>query len=343
VISSEIVSKYGEALDYFIRFANFGWIYFLLPLAALAIGYRLLYYKPIMLKYSLVTQFKIQGMQASAWKQNIFLFLQFLTISLLLLLCLQPQVVNRDSKVPIEGIDIVLSLDVSGSMECFDQVETEKTRFMTAKEEAVNFIDKRVDDQIGLVIFGAQAITLCPLTLDKNILNQFLNDLHLGFIDANGTMLGASLVSVCNRLKKSKAKTKIAILLTDGAPSPGDIPPDVGIGMARKLGIKVYTIGVGSESGGYGKSPFGMVVRNMQKINKVLLKKIADETGGKFYLAENQQDMRRVYRDIDKLERSNYETDIYSDYVDLFFPITMLILALLFFYLFFNCFVWFGV
>lgn len=335
--------KYGEALDYFIRFANLGWIYFLIPVALFFVAYKIFLYKPIVFKYSLANKLNLSGFGASVWKKHALSTLQFLTICTLVVLCLRPQVVNKDSKVPVEGIDIVLALDASGSMELFDDPKLEVSRFSIAKQEAINFIDKRVDDQIGVVVFGAQTITLCPLTLDKNILNRLLDDLELGFIDANGTVLGASIVNACNRLKKSKAKTKIVILLTDGSPSPGDVPPKIGMDMAKKLGIKVYTIGVGSKSGGYGKDIFSMNVRSPQRINTDLLEKIASETGGKFYLAENQADMRRVYQDIDKLEKSAYETDLYSDYYDLFFQLAMLALALMFIYFFLRSFFWFGV
>lgn len=296
-----------------------------------------------MLKYSLTSSLADKGLKAPGWKNNILLFLQFLILALLALLCLKPQVVNKDSKVQVEGIDIVLSLDVSGSMSAFDDVKLQRSRFDIAKNEAAKFIDKRVDDQIGLVIFGAQTITLCPLTLDKGILNKFLEELNLGYIDPDGTLLGASLVNACNRLKKSKAKTKIIVLLTDGAPSPGDVPVQIGIDMAKKLKIKVYTIGFGSEAGGYGTNAFGMVVPGMQKINKKLLQKIAEDTGAKFYLAQNQDEIRRVYQDIDNLERSRHEADIYSNYLDLFFPITMAAVMLVLIYFILSCFVFFGV
>lgn len=297
----------------------------------------------MILKYSLTSNLAKKGLKAPGWKNNILLLLQFLISALLALLCLKPQVVNKDSKVQVEGIDIVLSLDVSGSMSAFDDVKLQKSRFDIAKNEAAKFIDKRVDDQIGLVIFGAQTITLCPLTLDKGILNKFLEELNLGYIDPDGTLLGASLVNACNRLKKSKAKTKIIVLLTDGAPSPGDVPVQIGIDMAKKLKIKVYTIGFGSEAGGYGTNAFGMVVPGMQKINKKLLQKIAEDTGAKFYLAQNQDEVRRVYQDIDNLERSRHEADIYSNYLDLFFPVAMSAAMLMFIYFLLSSFVFFGV
>ena len=331
-------------MDYCIRFANWHWIYFLLPVLILFILYKLFYYKPITVKHSLVVFLKTQNVKAPKYKRNILFLLQIIIAVLLILLCLKPQLVDKNSKITVEGIDIILDLDVSGSMESFDELNNPKPRIDIAKEEAIKFINKRENDQVGVVLFAAHAVTLCPLTLDKNILTQLIGDLELGFIDPNGTSLCISLVAACNRLKNSKSKNKIIILLTDGAPSPGDLPVQTAIDMAKKLGIKIYAVGIGSEQGGYIKSHFGMVMRNPGfKINKIILKQIAEETGGKFFLARSESDMKNIYKTIDKLEKTKQETEIYSNYFDLHFPVAMLIFSFLSFYILLTTFIWFGI
>jgi Ca-activated chloride channel homolog len=252
--------------------------------------------------------------------------------------------VNVQSKIHAEGIDIMMVLDASGSMQCFDDVHDQRMRFEVAKKEAIRFIDKRENDPIGLVIFGKDALSRCPLTLDKTIVKTIINELNLGDINPDGTVLSIAMSMAAKRLKDSKAKSKIMIVLTDGEPTPGiDIEPQIAVDLAKKLGIKIYTIGIGDEHGGLWKDPlFG--VRSMGfKLNTKLLHAIAVQTGGKFFLAKKPDELKHIYDIIDSLEKTDYEMPIFTHYTDLVLPMLFIILAFLCMELMATSFIWFKV
>lgn len=331
-------------MDYFFRFAH-PWVALVGVLAAVIFALiRLKFHKPVVYRYSLASELKKSHYTVSQVHYYIPLLLRFLSLLTLGILIGRPQLVNVNSKVHVEGLDIMLVLDASGSMQCFDDLQDRRPRFDVAKAEAIRFIEKRENDQIGLVIFGRDAISRCPLTLDKHILTTIIQDLKLGDINADGTVLSMAISMAVNRLKDSKAKSKVLIVLTDGEPTPGlDIEPQMAVNLAKKLGIKIYTIGVGSEQGGFWHDPlFG--VRSMGfKINKKLLQAIAEQTGGKFFLAQNPEDIAQVYDTINTLETTEYETSIFTNYFDLVLPFIALALVLLLLELLVSTFVWFRV
>jgi len=250
---------------------------------------------------------------------------------------------NIDSIMQVEGIDIVLTLDVSGSMQIFDDLRDRRQRIQVAKDEAVRFIEKRIDDPIGVVIFARDSISRCPLTLDKNILRQVVGELELGYINPDGTSLGTGLATAVNRLRKSKAKSKIIILLTDGEPTPEKVSPESAIDLAKQFGIKVYTIGIGNEKGGYIQHPFLGVHEVGISLNTQLLKKIANETGGMFFRASNPKQLREIYNKIDALEKTEYQTDIFHKFYEAFLSFIWVVLLLLGLELFLRLFIWRGV
>ncbi len=216
----------------------------------------------------------------------------------------KPQFVDLKSKTTVEGIDIILALDVSGSMDCFDDQSDRRSRLEVAKKEALDFIDKRPNDAIGLVIFGRYAIARCPLTLDKNILKTIISTLEIGQPSqdmAQATMLSQGLVTSLRRLQDSKSKSKIVVLLTDGEPSPGDLEPQDALRIAKDIGVKIYTIGIGNDEGGFSSDPVFGTYRVRAPLNKTLLKKIAKETKGQFFEAKKPQDLKTIYDTIDKL------------------------------------------
>lgn len=246
----------------------------------------------------------------------------------LLLATARPQQADDSSQVQVEGSDIMLVLDASGSMQLFDDPNDQRSRFSVAKQEALNFIHARKNDPIGLVVFGSTAISRCPVTLDKGLLQEVLTKLQLGDVNPDGTVLAIGLGMAVNRLRRSPAASKIIILLTDGAPSEHDISPGPVLDLAKKYGIKVYTIGVGGKQGGYAQvPPFGFK-KFQTPLNEQLLKTIAEETGGQSFLAENPEDIKRVYQAIDELEKTSYDTPLYARYHELFMPF---LLAALFF------------
>lgn len=329
-------------MDYNLKFAYFSLFYFFIPLLFIVAWYRRKYYKPIVYKYSLVSLLKKRGIQSSFFEKDFLFILRFGILLLLVFLLAKPQFVDLRSKVTLDGIDIMLALDVSGSMNCFDDIHERRSRIDIAKYEAVRFVKKRHDDAIGLVIFGKYAVSKCPLTSDKKIIQEIIEDLKIGDIDPSETVLSTGIVNAANRLKSSKAKSKIIILLTDGEPTPSDINPEIAIDIAKKMGIKIYTIGIGSQQGGLFEDPnYGLIACGSQ-LNEKLLQKIAEDTRGQYFFAKNSQDMTNIYDTIDKLEKTEYETNIYNRVYDFFIPIIFLIIFLCVLELVLTTFIWFG-
>lgn len=297
-------------------------------------------HKTVVYRYSLGQSLKKKNI-TSFFHKKFFYFLRFLVLLLLALAIAKWKVVDSRSKVPVSGIDIVLVLDASGSMQFRDYDDDERSRFDVAKAEAIRFIEKRHSDALGLVLFGKDTVSRCPITFDKQMLKEVVDELKLGVIDSDGTMLITGIVTAANRLKRSQSKSKVMIVLTDGEPSEGDMDPSVGIDVAKKLGIKIYTVGIGSEQEQVFMHPmYGIVAK--PKVNKDLLTKIANQTGGHYFLARNAADMRRIYDKIDSLERTEHEVPMFSLYYDLLAPFVGIVMALLFCELFFSTYVWFG-
>ncbi len=295
----------------------------------------------IYFRYSLGSTIKANRHESRHLYQNILYSIRFFVLLMLALLVAKPQLVDSRSNIIVEGIDIMLVLDASGSMQYQDYSDDERSRFDVAKDEAIRFIKKRTNDAMGLVIFGKDAISRCPLTLDKKIVNDMVNSLRLGDIDPDGTMLATAVVTAVNRLKDSTASSKIMILLTDGEPSPGDINFNAAIKIAKKFNVKIYTIGIGSDEDEIFMHPlYGMVAR--PKVNAPLLQQIARETGGTFFMAHNDRDMRSIYDTIDRLEKTKHEVPLYSRFFDIFVPLVLLVMALLFLEQFLSSFVWFS-
>lgn len=252
--------------------------------------------------------------------EKVLFLIRIACLAALLLSTARPQSADSSSQVEVEGSDIVLVLDVSGSMQLFDDPHDQRSRFEVAKHEALNFIKTRSNDPIGLVLFGATAISRCPVTLDKGLLTEILTQLQLGDVSPDGTVLAVGLGMAVNRLRKSKSASKIIIMLTDGAPSANDIPHTPVVELAQKYGIKIYTVGVGGEGGGYALVPPHGVMQFQTPLNRVLLQNIAEETGGQAFLAEKPEDIASVYQAIDALEKTSYDTPLYARYNELFVP-----------------------
>jgi Ca-activated chloride channel family protein len=228
-----------------------------------------------------------------------------------------------------DGIDIVLCLDVSGSMLARDFTPD---RLTASLDVARRFVEQRKGDRIGLAIFSGQSLSLCPLTSDKNAVLQQLQTVEYGQL-ADGTSLGTGLASAVDRLRMSKTPSKVVILLTDGEDTGGFLDPGTAKQLAQTYGIKVYTIGVGST--GYAEMPYktpdGSTVLQKEKVNidEALLTNIANSTGGQYFRATNTQMLDSVYQSIDKLERSKVETRIFTKRTDEFFPWVMAAVLLL--------------
>jgi Ca-activated chloride channel homolog len=325
-----------------LHFENIAAWYWLIPTLCAIIVLKLFAYKPALYRYSLAQTLIRTGHTKPPTHRRVFTAIRTILLALLVFLIGKPQLIDYHSKISIDGNDIMLVLDISGSMQHRDYEDDERSRLEVAKDEATRFIHKRTNDALGLVIFGNDALSRIPLTLDKKMLEQAVDSLQIGVLDPEGTVLAKALATAANRLKNSKAKSKVIILLTDGAPSPNDIDPAIAIQIAQKLGIKVYTIGIGGDEDQYLMHPlYGLIPK--PKINKALLSQIAKETGGTFFLARNAHDMRTIYNTIDALEKTRQETDIFNNYYDIFIPFIWCIIALLGIELLLSSTIWFGI
>lgn len=305
---------------------------------------RLFWYQPTLYLYPLLHFIKQKGLQASSICTKFFFWIRLISLGLMVFLLGKPQFVDMKSKINVEGIDIIVALDMSGSMCLMDDISDSRSRLDVAKQEALYFIDQRKNDAIGLVLFGRYAIARCPLTLDKSILKEIISDLELGKPSEDmqkATMLSQGLATAVRRLQNSKSKSKIVVLLTDGAPSPGDLNPHEAIQVAKNLGVKVYTVGIGGEQGGFIKDAVFGLQQTTTPLNTSLLKKIAQETGGQFFEAKKPKDLKQIYQTIDKLEKQSYQTESYQKFHDYFIPIVWLIMGLILFELLMATFVWF--
>ncbi len=243
---------------------------------------------------------------------------------LFILALARPQMILENSKTISDGVDIVLALDTSTSMlaEDFRMGQTRVNRFDVVKDVVKEFIKKRKDDRIALVAFAARAYTVCPLTTDYSWLNENLDRVRVGMIE-DATAVGSAIATSVNRLRTSKTKSRIIILLTDGVSNAGSISPLVAAEAAKALKMKVYAICVGSK----GLVPYPLkdvygrtVYKNVPiEMDELVLKKIADLTGAKYYLASDTETLRKIYDDINKLEKSNIEQLGYREYEEHFY------------------------
>jgi Ca-activated chloride channel homolog len=232
--------------------------------------------------------------------------LRILVYIFIVIVLARPQAINSGRNVTVEGIDIVMAMDISGSMLAQD---FKPDRIEAAKQVASEFIEGRPNDRIGLVIFSSESFTQCPLTTDHTVLINLLRDVHMGMIQ-DGTAIGLGLATAVNRLKDSKAKSRVIILLTDGVNNAGSISPLTAADIAKTFGIRVYTIGVGTHGvAPYPvQTPYGIQYQNMNvEIDEAALTEIAKGTNGKYFRATNNQKLRDIYHEIDKLEKSKIQ------------------------------------
>lgn len=239
--------------------------------------------------------------------------LRIITISMVIIVLARPQSTNRWQNTEVEGIDIMLAMDVSTSMLAMD---FKPNRIEAAKQVAAEFINGRPNDNIGLTIFAGESFTQCPLTIDHSVLLNMLNsvkcDIAAEGIIEDGTAIGMGIANAVSRLKDSKAKSKVIILLTDGSNNSGEISPEMSAEIAKQFGVRVYTIGVGKN----GEAPYpyygGQVINVPVEIDENTLNKIADITDGDYYRATSNTKLKEVYEQIDKLERTKLNVKEFS-------------------------------
>lgn len=274
------------------------------------------------------------------WKRYASTLFRVIAIAALLCALARPRQPDEQSAVTIEGRDIVLTLDVSGSMQLIDDLRDKRQRWDVARDEARRFISNRTHDPIGIVYFGAFALSRCPITLDKTLLDDVVKNTRIGDLNPQGTMLSQALALSVQRLRNSVSHNKVIILLTDGSPSSNDLSVDQAISLAKKAGIVVYTIGVGSNEGGYIMDPLVGLQRAKDSANMSLLEYISRETGGKSFHANNPQEVRAVYDAIDALETSEHDAPEYHRYYEYFMPCLWIALLSLFAELWITTWIW---
>jgi len=260
--------------------------------------------------------------------RHVLFVLRIFAIAAIIIVIARPQNNTEwDTKVA-EGIDIIMSMDVSTSMLAED---FQPNRLEAAKDVAIQFISDRPNDRIGLVIFAGESFTQCPLTTDHNVVINLMNEINCELLD-DGTAIGDGLATSVNRLKNSNAISKVIILLTDGVNNKGSVAPLTGAEIAKTFGIRVYTIGVGTiGSAPYPfKTQFGTQYQNIDvKIDEEMLQEIASLTGGKYFRATDNKKLKDIYEEIDLLEKTKIQVTNYSKPVELFEIWVIIALAIL--------------
>ncbi len=267
----------------------------------------------------------------SSWKssmRHLPFILRLLCYACLIAALATPQTRNEEQNSDGEGIDIVLGIDVSGSMTAQD---LQPNRLEAAKAVAIDFVMKRKSDRVGVVIFAGESFTQCPLTTDKQVLIAAIQNIRNGLLE-DGTAIGSGLGTAVDRVRKGTSKSKIVVLLTDGENNGGLIDPITAKEIAKSFGIKVYTIGVGTD--GVAETPvdngFGVVMQRQKvSIDEKLLTQIAQETGGKYFRATDNNSLQGIYDTIDTLEKSKVEISNSVRYADKFFPFVLAALLFL--------------
>ena len=300
---------------------EFFWLFLLLPIVIAWQIWKRKQQTPT-LKISSVKGFKKTKSILAKLKPYLFV-LRLLALSSLIIAMARPRTVDISNQTKTtKGIDIVMAIDVSGSMLAKD---LKPNRMEALKEVAINFVQSRPNDRIGLVLYAAEAYTKTPVTSDKAIIQQAIKEIKYDNVIQDGTGIGMGLTTAVNRLKDSKAKSKIIILLTDGVNNAGFIEPETASQIAQEYGIKVYTIGIGTNGMAefpYAYAPNGGFLFKMMpvEIDVELLKTIAKNTGGKYFRANNNSKLESIYAAINKLETTEIEELKFYDYDEKFRP-----------------------
>ena len=252
------------------------------------------------------------------WLRHLPQALRLISLSLFIVALARPVEQHAESETTIEGIDIVLAMDISGSMLAQD---FKPNRIESSKKIASEFVADRHGDRLSIVAFAGEAFTQCPLTSDRSAVQTSLARLRSGIID-DGTAIGNGLATAINRLRESSSKSKVVVLLTDGVNNSGSISPLMAADIAKNMGIKVYTIGVGRR--GQAPTPVmdafgnvGLAMMNVE-IDEELLREISSLTGGKYFRAENAEALTKIYDEIDQMEKSKVEINDYISYEELY-------------------------
>ncbi len=263
------------------------------------------------------------------WLRHGLAVLRMAVVALIVIVLARPQSSNQWEQVTTEGIDIVMCMDVSGSMRAMD---FKPNRLEASKNVGIEFVHARQNDRFGLVVFAGESFTQCPMTTDRAVVINFLKEIDFGVIE-DGTAIGMGLATAVNRIKESRAKSKVIILLTDGVNNQGDVGPVTAAELALGFGIRVYTIGVGSQ----GTAPINLqdmfgrtVTQNMTvEIDEEVLQEIAKTTDGRYFRATNNNKLREIYQEIDQLEKTRLDVKQFSKKKEEYFPFLLAAMLIL--------------
>ncbi len=319
-----------------IEFAQPYFLYLLLIIPVLIVWYWFKHNKrKADIQFSSTEVFENTKKSAKQYLYHSLFVLRILVITLLIIAFARPQTTLSRQDITIEGIDIVMALDVSGSMLAQD---LKPDRLEAAKDVASDFFDGRPNDRIGLVIFSGETFTQCPLTTDHRVIKNLFKDIKSGMIE-DGTAIGDGLATAVNRLKDSKAISKVIILLTDGVNNAGSLDPLSAAEIAKIYGVRIYTIGVGSIGNApYPvQTPYGLRYQDMEvKIDEDLLKEVADMTDGKYFRATSNKKLKDIYEEIDKMEKSKIDVTEFRKKKEEFLPLAFIALGLFILEIFFR-------
>ena len=305
------------------------YLYLLLLIIPLSVWYVLRLSKT-QASFKLASTSAFGGMKSDfrVYMRHLPFVLRMISVALIIIVIARPQSVNSWEETETQGIDIVLALDVSGSMLAQD---LQPDRLQAAKKVASEFIADRPNDNIGLVIFAGESFTQCPLTTDHKILLNLLNEVEYEMIE-DGTAIGLGLATSVNRLKDSQSESRVVILLTDGTNNRGQIAPLTAADLARSYGIRVYTVGVGTKGMALTpmNTPYGVRMQNMQvDIDEKTLTEIAAMTGGQYFRAQDTEGLRQVYDEIDEMEKYLISVQNVTRRKELFLPFALAALGLI--------------
>jgi Ca-activated chloride channel family protein len=304
-----------------IRFHNPEWLLLLLIVPILI--YRYVYrerQKQGSIRFSDIGTFKQIQPSFILKLRHSLIVLRCLALVLLVLALARPLSGRESREILTQGIDIVLAIDFSTSMELKDLDQQRKTRLEVSKEVVAQFVQGRTNDRLGLVVFAGESYTQCPLTLDYGIFLNFLDTVQLADEAWDGTAIGTGIATAVNRLRKSDARSRVVILLTDGKNNRGEIDPITAAKAAKAMGIRIYTIGAGSKGPIKVDGFFGpRYVRDPRlEVDEETLKKIADITRGRYYRATSEKKLEEIYREIGEMEQTQIKTRAFVDYTELF-------------------------
>ena len=291
------------------------------------------------LRVSTIIPWNLKGRSFMSVLRHIPFVLRIFALSMILVAIARPRSSEEMERVDTEGIDIVLAMDVSTSMLARDLVPD---RLNASKDIAIEFIAQRPTDRMGIVVFAGESFTQCPLTTDRATLINLMKEVQTDLIE-DGTAIGNGLATAVARMKDSDAKSRVVILLTDGVNNRGEISPQMAAEIAKTYGIRVYTIGVGTdnETAPYPvMTPWGVEIQNVKvEIDEALLSEIAESTGGRYFRATDNTKLAEIYSEINKMEKARTTVDSFPVYKELFGKYALMALLAILLGLMFNWFV----